>query len=63
MRRVYTLDSTNSLLVLFDVRDDDARADLHRQRRGWRESADIEALDENHYVLHIHPGAARELLR
>jgi hypothetical protein len=42
-------------LVLFDLRDRDACKSLHRQRAAWQECGDIEALDEDHFILVVHP--------
>lgn len=45
-------------LVVFDVRSPGVAACLHRERAAWGECGDIEALDENHYVLLVRPGGA-----
>jgi hypothetical protein len=34
---------------------------LHRERATWQEDADIEALDQDHFVLMVRPGRARRL--
>jgi hypothetical protein len=51
-------DSEPYELVLFDLRDPEACKSLHKQRAVWQERSDIEALDEDHFVLIIRPGAA-----
>jgi hypothetical protein len=48
------------LIVLFDLREPDGAAELHRQRAAWAEYSDIEALDEHHFGLIIRPGGALE---
>jgi hypothetical protein len=35
---------------------------LHRERTAWQADADIEALDENHFVLVVRPGGAARRL-
>jgi hypothetical protein len=37
------------------------RKSLHRERWAWQENADIESVDEDHFVLIIRPGAAGRL--
>jgi hypothetical protein len=49
------------LVVLFDLRSPNAVEELHRGRAIWQEDSDIEALDEDHFVLVVRPGAARRL--
>ena len=48
------------LLIAFDLRERGTTAALHRQRSAWAEYSDIEALDEDHFVLIIRPGWASE---
>ena len=50
-----------TLVVIFDCREEEAVRRLHSERAGWRESGTVEALDEHHYVLIIRPGGARKL--
>ncbi len=38
-------------LVVFDVRYPGIAERLHRERAVWQERSDIEALDQNHFVL------------
>jgi len=45
--------------VLFDVRTPGVAKRLHRARAAWKESGDVEALDEDHFVLIVRPGGAR----
>jgi hypothetical protein len=49
------------IVVLFDVRIPGVVVRLHRERAAWQEYADIEALDQDHFVLIIRPGGARRL--
>lgn len=49
------------LLVLFDVRIPGVVVRLRGERAAWQEYADIEALDQDHFVLIIRPGGARRL--
>jgi len=56
-------DSEECLIVLFDLRDPSAVEGLHRGRSIWQGDSDIEALDEDHFILVIRPGAALELLK
>jgi hypothetical protein len=43
-------------IVVFDLLDAGACESLHRQRAAWQERCDIEALDENHFILIVRPG-------
>ena len=45
-------------LTVFDVRIPGTAERLHRERAAWAGSGDIEALDQNHYVLIARPGGA-----
>jgi hypothetical protein len=45
-------------LVLFNLLDPDACKSLHGHRAAWQECSDIAALDEDHFILVIWPGAA-----
>jgi hypothetical protein len=45
---------------IFDLREPDAAAALHRQRARWAEYSALEALDEDHFVLVVRPGWVRE---
>jgi hypothetical protein len=49
------------LIALFDLRVPKAVEELHRGRAIWQEDSDIEALDEDHFILIVRPGAARRL--
>jgi hypothetical protein len=46
-------------LVIFDVRIPHIAERLHHERAAWQERGDIEALDENHFVLIVHAGVVR----
>lgn len=45
-------------MVLFDVRIPGVAERLHSERAAYRERGEIEALDDNHYILLIRPGGA-----
>jgi hypothetical protein len=47
--------------VLFEVRIPYAAKRLHPERWVWQENADIESVEEDHFVLIIRPGAAGRL--
>jgi hypothetical protein len=47
--------------VLFDLRIPGVAERLHRERAVWQEDAEIEALDQDHFVLMVRPGGARRL--
>ena len=49
-------------LIIFDVRCAKAVERLHRERTAWQADADIEALDEDHFVLVVRPGGAARRL-
>ncbi len=51
-------DSDSTFLAIFDLRIPGTAARLHRERAAWAENGDIEALDQNHYVLTVRPGSA-----
>jgi hypothetical protein len=55
--------SSECVIVLFDLRLASTAKRLHRERAAWQEQSDIEALDENHFVLVVRPGGARRLAR
>ncbi len=48
-------------LVVFDIRYSGVAQRLHRGRALWQERSDIEALDQNHYVLLVWPSAGRSV--
>ena len=54
--------SKSSILIMFDVRIPRIANRLHRLRAIFQEYSDIEAVDQDHYLLIIRPGAARRLL-
>lgn len=45
-------------LAIFDSRIPGVAECLHRERAGWQESAELEALDADHLVLIVHAGGA-----
>jgi hypothetical protein len=49
------------MIVLFDLRIPSAVERLHRERAAWQEQSDIEALDEDHFILIVRPGGAQRL--
>jgi hypothetical protein len=55
----YTSNSS-CIIVLFDLREPSGPSELHKQRAAWAEYSDIEALDEDHFILLIRPGEALE---
>jgi hypothetical protein len=57
---VLYLNDPECLVTVFDVRDPDAAAALHRQSVRWSEYSDMESLDEDHFALIVHPGWASE---
>ena len=55
-------DEPEYCLTIFDVRIPGTAERLHREREGWGDDADIEALDQDHYALVVKPGGARRLV-
>ena len=55
--------SSEYIIVLFDLRLPGTADRLDRERAAWQAQSDIEALDENHFVLLVRPGGARRLPR
>jgi hypothetical protein len=55
------LSEPECIVVIFDLRDSEAVAELHRLRWTWREFSDIEALSEDCFALILRPGGARRL--
>jgi hypothetical protein len=51
------------MIVLFDLRLPGTADRLERECAAWQAQSDIEALDENHFVLLVRPGGARSLPR
>jgi hypothetical protein len=47
--------------VIFDLRIPCIAEQLHRERAAWQECGDLEALDEDHFVLVVRPGGAQKL--
>jgi len=45
-------------LIIFDVRCAKAVERLHREQAAWQADANIEGLDEDHFVLVVRPGGA-----
>jgi hypothetical protein len=56
----YPIEKT-AVIVLFDLRVPGAAKQLHLERAAWQEQADMEALDEDHFVLIVRPGGALRL--
>jgi hypothetical protein len=48
-------------LAIFDLRIPGTAKRLHRERAAWQECGDLEALDEDHFLLIARPGGARRL--
>jgi hypothetical protein len=59
-KQLYPTDQP-AIWVLFDLRDERAVESLHLQRAALAEFGDLEALDQNHFVLIVLPGGARRL--
>jgi hypothetical protein len=51
-------DPQTELWTLFDLRIPGTADRLHRERAAWQEWGDLEALDEDHFVLIVRPGGA-----
>ena len=51
-------ESATYTLVIFDIRIPGVAQRLHRERTAWQRHSDIEALNQNHYVLINRPGEA-----
>lgn len=49
-------ESSTYTLVIFDVRVPGVAERLRRERTAWQGQSDVEALDQDHYVLIIRPG-------
>lgn len=56
-------DRLECIVVLFDLRLSGTAERLHHERASWQAQSDIEALDENHFVLLVRPGGAQRLAR
>jgi hypothetical protein len=50
--------SSEYIVVLFDLRLPGTADRLNREHAAWQAQSDIEALDENHFVLLVRPGGA-----
>jgi hypothetical protein len=44
------------LLIVFDLRVPGAAEQLHHARAVWQANSDLQALDEDHFVLVLWPG-------
>ena len=56
-----SLEERECILVLFDVRIPGMAGRLHCERSYWQERSDIEALDEDHFVLILRLGEDLEV--
>ena len=54
-QRLY-LNHPECLVVIFDLREPNGRAELHRQRAAWPDYSHTEVLDEDHRALIVYPG-------
>jgi hypothetical protein len=54
-------DTPPCIIVLYDVRDFEAREVLRCARRVWQDRSEVETLDRNSHVLIVRPGGARRL--
>ena len=61
-RQLYP-NSSEYLVVLFDLRLPGTAERLHRERAAWQEHSEVETLDQDHFVLIVRPGGARRLTR
>ena len=57
---IFYLNNPECMVSVFDLREPGAAAALHRQRARWTEYSDLEALDEDHFVLVVRPGWVTE---
>jgi len=48
-------------VVLFDLRLPGTAERLHGERAAWQGQSEIEAIDEDHFVLIVYAGGARRL--
>ncbi len=48
-------------LSIYDIRIPGATERLHRERVAWQEQSNIEAIDDDHFVLIVYPGGAERL--
>ena len=58
--QVYPTNKTETL-VLFDLRIPGIAERLHRERAVWQGRSEIEAIDNNHFMLIVRPGVIRRL--
>jgi hypothetical protein len=61
-KRLYP-SSSEYIIVLFDLRLPGTADRLEREREVGQAHSEIEALDENHFVLLVRPGSARRATR
>jgi hypothetical protein len=54
----FYLEKETEVRILFDLRIPGCAERIHRERALWQEQSDIEALDENHFILAIRRRAA-----
>ena len=50
-------------LAIYDTRIPGAAEQLHRERAAWQEYSNIEAIDQDHFVLIVRPGGAQRLAK
>jgi hypothetical protein len=58
---LYPTANSQCIAILFDVSDPDEAEALHHARAVWQGASDIEALDEDRFILIVRPGGARRL--
>jgi hypothetical protein len=51
--------SSGCIVVLFSLREPGAAEELHHARAAWQDRSDIEALDEDHFLLIVRASRAR----
>jgi hypothetical protein len=57
-----TTGAEKGVLIAYDLRDNEALLQAHRERRAWgRDHTHVHVLDRDHIVLAFRPGGALEL--
>ena len=61
MSRELYIERVVSHMMAYDLRDDYAVQTLHAERAHWQGLSDIEALDEDHFVLVVYADVTSEV--
>jgi hypothetical protein len=61
MSRELMIEGEVSHIVAYDLRDDYAVQALHAERAYWQGHSDIEALDEDHFVVVVYAAVTSEV--